>query len=40
MLNRTIYIAGPDGVGKTMYINYVEGTIEEKKNQTYLDPFS
>lgn len=31
MLNRTIYIAGPDGVGKTMYINYIEGTIEEKK---------
>tara|TARA_B100001059_G_scaffold20638_1_gene16764 strand:+ start:24201 stop:24833 length:633 start_codon:yes stop_codon:yes gene_type:complete len=33
MLNRTIYIAGPDGVGKTMYINYVEGTIEEKKTK-------
>lgn len=31
MLNRAIYIAGPDGVGKTMYINYIEGTIEEKK---------
>ncbi|MDB2495388.1 hypothetical protein N9X07_04300 [Flavobacteriaceae bacterium] len=31
MLNRTIYIAGPDGVGKTTYINYIEGTIEEKK---------
>tara|TARA_Y100001958_G_C21052138_1_gene417908 strand:- start:164 stop:796 length:633 start_codon:yes stop_codon:yes gene_type:complete len=33
MLNRTIYLAGPDGVGKTMYLNYIERTILEKKTQ-------
>lgn len=33
MLNRTIYIAGPDGIGKTMYINYVEGIILEEKTK-------
>jgi len=33
MLNRTIYIAGPDGIGKTMYIKYIEGTILGKKTK-------
>ncbi len=33
MLNKTIYISGPDGVGKTMYINYIKRTIEEKKTK-------
>jgi len=33
MLNRTIYIAGPDGIGKTMYINYVADTFAAKKTK-------
>ena len=33
MLNKTIYLAGPDGIGKTTYINYIEETIIDKKTR-------
>ena len=33
MINKTIYIAGPDGIGKTTYLTCIEKTITDKKTR-------